>query len=506
MDRVLARFADPGRRLLRHRRRPRAARGAAEGRPGQRGPVRQRDGDAGAAPARGVDRRGPLPRRRGARDADRDGRSWRAIRPASPSGCRRWTSRWRRSSRSRSSATRRTRPRRRCSPRRPARLPPEPGRRGQRGPGARPPIPLLADRIAIDGRPTAYVCRGFVCRLPVTTPEALRAELAAAADCRRPTARRPIRPRERAGRARPTLVTEPVEPRPAATSSCSGRAGRARRCCSAAGRRRWRSRPTSTSSRAAAWTRPTRTRAWSRGRSISPARRAAALGGDLTPTRAIAAYIAAIREAVRGGRRAARRHRRRLRRDRPCGARRAGRRRDRHFQALAAQLDLHLRTDLLVPLSRWVTPPSMPRRFDARFFAAALPAGASATLHGDEVVAQAWLRPGDALDAMAEGRLALWLPTAATLQQLEHVPSFEEVRERLAPGTLGSVDVEVGRPRHDPHRDAGRRAASPGQPSTPTSSVAGVRARRPGRPDRPGARPGGRAGRGARRRRSRRSP
>ncbi len=41
-------------------------------------------------------------------------------------------------------------------------------------------VPLLADRIAIDGTPTAYVCRGFVCRLPVTTPEALRAELAAA--------------------------------------------------------------------------------------------------------------------------------------------------------------------------------------------------------------------------------------------------------------------------------------------------------------------------------------
>jgi hypothetical protein len=42
-------------------------------------------------------------------------------------------------------------------------------------------VPLLADRIAKDGKPTAYVCRGFVCRLPVTTAEALRAELAAAA-------------------------------------------------------------------------------------------------------------------------------------------------------------------------------------------------------------------------------------------------------------------------------------------------------------------------------------
>jgi uncharacterized protein YyaL (SSP411 family) len=39
-------------------------------------------------------------------------------------------------------------------------------------------IPLLADRIAIEGRPTAYVCRGFACRLPVTAAEALAAQLA----------------------------------------------------------------------------------------------------------------------------------------------------------------------------------------------------------------------------------------------------------------------------------------------------------------------------------------
>jgi uncharacterized protein YyaL (SSP411 family) len=38
---------------------------------------------------------------------------------------------------------------------------------------------LLADRTALDGRATAYVCRGFVCRMPVTTVEGLRAELEA---------------------------------------------------------------------------------------------------------------------------------------------------------------------------------------------------------------------------------------------------------------------------------------------------------------------------------------
>ena len=38
-------------------------------------------------------------------------------------------------------------------------------------------IPLLADRSAISGRATAYVCRNFVCNLPVTEPEALAAQL-----------------------------------------------------------------------------------------------------------------------------------------------------------------------------------------------------------------------------------------------------------------------------------------------------------------------------------------
>ena len=42
-------------------------------------------------------------------------------------------------------------------------------------------VPLLADRVAIGGRPTAYVCRGFVCRLPVTEPAALATLLAESA-------------------------------------------------------------------------------------------------------------------------------------------------------------------------------------------------------------------------------------------------------------------------------------------------------------------------------------
>ena len=39
-------------------------------------------------------------------------------------------------------------------------------------------IPLLQDRPLRDGRPTAYVCEGYVCQAPVTTPEALVEQLA----------------------------------------------------------------------------------------------------------------------------------------------------------------------------------------------------------------------------------------------------------------------------------------------------------------------------------------
>ena len=43
---------------------------------------------------------------------------------------------------------------------------------------AAPDTPLFAERGMIDGKPTAYVCRDFVCRRPVTEPEELAAQLA----------------------------------------------------------------------------------------------------------------------------------------------------------------------------------------------------------------------------------------------------------------------------------------------------------------------------------------
>jgi uncharacterized protein YyaL (SSP411 family) len=41
----------------------------------------------------------------------------------------------------------------------------------------RPGVPLLRDRPTVDGRPTGYVCRGFVCDRPVTSAADLAAQL-----------------------------------------------------------------------------------------------------------------------------------------------------------------------------------------------------------------------------------------------------------------------------------------------------------------------------------------
>jgi uncharacterized protein YyaL (SSP411 family) len=39
-------------------------------------------------------------------------------------------------------------------------------------------VALLADRVQVDGLPTAYVCERFLCRAPVTDPVALGTQLA----------------------------------------------------------------------------------------------------------------------------------------------------------------------------------------------------------------------------------------------------------------------------------------------------------------------------------------
>jgi 8-oxo-dGTP pyrophosphatase MutT (NUDIX family) len=90
---------------------------------------------------------------------------------------------------------------------------------------------------------------------------------------------------------------------------------------------------------------------------------------------------------------------------------------------------LVLRADLLRPWARWITPVTEERRYDTRFFAAALPAGQRTRDVGGEADQVAWVQPGEAIRAARGGEIQLMPPTAVTLAELAAC--------RGVPGALG---------------------------------------------------------------------
>jgi 8-oxo-dGTP pyrophosphatase MutT (NUDIX family) len=93
---------------------------------------------------------------------------------------------------------------------------------------------------------------------------------------------------------------------------------------------------------------------------------------------------------------------------------------------------LSLRSDLLVPWSRWITPEFEPRRFDTYFFLALLPEGQRTRDVSGEADHTLWIRPADAVRRQAGGELPMLPPTAATLRQLAEHPDLPSVLDAAA--------------------------------------------------------------------------
>src|SRR4051794_6853553 len=104
---------------------------------------------------------------------------------------------------------------------------------------------------------------------------------------------------------------------------------------------------------------------------------------------------------------------------------------------------LAVRAGDLRPWARWVTPPFENRRFDTRFYVAALPAGQEARDLGGEGEHAAWLSPAAAVAAHAAGELPMLPPTLVCLEELAAAP---DVATLLAtPRTLRPVSPWIAR-------------------------------------------------------------
>lgn len=124
----------------------------------------------------------------------------------------------------------------------------------------------------------------------------------------------------------------------------------------------------------------------------------------------------------------------------------------------------------LLPWSRWVTPDFETRRFDTRFFVAALPEGQE-PLHDDrETTAGEWLSPDEALEACDARRIQLAPPTLRTLVELAALPTLPEVFAQRRPlAAIRPVAVTDG---------GGLILALPGDPLYPAQDPASARPNR----------------------------
>jgi 8-oxo-dGTP pyrophosphatase MutT (NUDIX family) len=99
------------------------------------------------------------------------------------------------------------------------------------------------------------------------------------------------------------------------------------------------------------------------------------------------------------------------------------------FAEFLTRRGLVLRGDLLRPWAHWITPEVEPRRYDTRFFVAAMPPGQLTRDVGGEADRVSWQTPQAALAAADRGEAAILPPTAFALTELAAYPTVAAVLE-----------------------------------------------------------------------------
>ncbi|MFT4187036.1 MAG: NUDIX hydrolase [Aeromicrobium sp.] len=103
---------------------------------------------------------------------------------------------------------------------------------------------------------------------------------------------------------------------------------------------------------------------------------------------------------------------------------------DQGRRSLANVLDEQgwaLRADLLGAWAHWITPAFEPKRYDTRFFVAAVPEGQAVGPLPSEADRSQWTRPAAALDAVRAGEMVMLPPTIAVCRDLAGVAARDVV-------------------------------------------------------------------------------
>lgn len=121
------------------------------------------------------------------------------------------------------------------------------------------------------------------------------------------------------------------------------------------------------------------------------------------------------------------------------------------FNTLLAELQVRLQTRNVLPWSRWITPrmPSITnKRFDTRFFVAAVPPEQEAIHDNYEATESAWLAPRTALEQYWNGQIELAPPQIMSLSHLSRHRTVASVmdaaRAQLPPLVLPESFDEDG--------------------------------------------------------------